>query len=370
MKIPFVDLKSNFDQIKKEYLIRVDQILNDTSFIDGYYNRSFEDKFASLHDSKFGVSLSSGTAGNHMALRALNIGVGDEVILPANTFIATAWGITLCGATPVFVDVDPETFNIDSKQVEEKITSNTKAIIAVHLYGLPAKMDALLRVGKKYGIPIIEDAAQAHLAEFDSQKVGSFGKLSSFSFYPSKNLGAFGEAGAITTNSEELTLKIRKIINQGSESKYVHSELGTNYRLSHLIAASLDLKIPYLQEWTEARIRIANRYQNNLKDISNINFQKVPSNCKAVYHLFVVQTQNRSDLQKHLNEKGISTGIHYPIPIHLQSIFNGKQGDCPIAEKLAQQTLSLPIYPNLTDSEVDYVCDRIRDFSMNKNIEV
>ncbi|MCJ8344921.1 DegT/DnrJ/EryC1/StrS family aminotransferase [bacterium] len=362
MEIAFVDLKSNFEEIKQEYLQRVDEILNSTSFVDGKYNRSFEEKFSKMHDCKHGITLSSGTAGNHLALQCLGLGPGDEVIVPVNTFIATAWGVTLCGAKPVFVDVDPDSFNITARSIEEKISSKTKAIVLVHLFGLPVEIDEILILAKKYEVTIVEDAAQAHLAEYRGKKVGSFGEIASFSFYPSKNLGAFGEAGAIVTNNDRLAQKVDRIKNQGSQSKYIHSEFGTNYRLSHLIAASLDLKLDYLEGWTNDRIKVAALYKKRLENLSFIKLQSSPSHSKHVYHLFVIQVQNRDLLQRYLKEKGIATAIHYPIPLHKQSIFEEQKGSFDVAENLANEILSLPMHPDLKDSEVHYICDCIIAF--------
>ncbi|PCJ19111.1 MAG: erythromycin biosynthesis sensory transduction protein eryC1 [Candidatus Cloacimonadota bacterium] len=370
MKIPFVDLKCDLKEIKLKYLQRVEEILDNTSFVEGKYNKKFEDRFSKLHDCTNCITLSSGTAGNHLALQSLGVGIGDEVILPVNTFIASAWGITLCGATPIFIDVKPDTFNINPNLIEEKITSKTKAIVVVHLFGLPAEMDKIKKIANKYDIAIVEDAAQAHLAEFKGKKVGSFGDVSSFSFYPSKNLGAFGEGGAITSNNSNLSNKIRRIKNQGSESKYIHSEFGNNYRMSHLIAASLDLRLDYLEKWTNSRINLAKLYSDRLINLKGLEIQKYSSDFKHVYHLFVIQIEKRDLLQDFLNKKGISTGIHYPIPLHLQVPFKNHlflSKHFSVANKLANRTLSLPMYPNLKVEEVTYICDCIEEF-LTKNL--
>jgi dTDP-4-amino-4,6-dideoxygalactose transaminase len=296
-------------------------------------------------------------------LWALGIGPGDEVILPVNTFIATAWGITLCGAVPVFVDCDAESYNIDPGKIEVKITTRTKAIIAVHLYGQSADMDAIKAIAEQYNLMLLEDAAQAHLAEYKGKLVGGLSDVASFSFYPAKNLGAYGESGAVTTNHDDIASRLRLIRNHGSESKYVHTMLGHNYRMEGLQGAILNAKLKYLVEWTDKRRSVAAKYHERLKDLTGIRLPNEMTYAKHVYHLFVVQCRDRDVLQVLLNKEGISTGLHYPIPLHFQPCFrhlHHKEGDFPVAEKLAAQCLSLPIFPEMTVEEIDYVTEKIR----------
>ncbi|CUT00788.1 DegT/DnrJ/EryC1/StrS family aminotransferase [Candidatus Chrysopegis kryptomonas] len=377
MKVPFLDLKAQYSQIKTEIQTIVNDVLESTSFILGKYVQEFEERFAQAHNVKHCVGLSSGTDGNHMALWALGIGPGDEVIIPANTFIATAWGATLCGAKPVFVDCHPESYNIDPEKVEKAITSKTKAIVAVHLYGQPADMDMLKEIANKYGLYLVEDAAQAHLAEYKGQKVGGLGVCASFSFYPGKNLGAYGEAGAVTTNDDELAEKFRMIRDHGSVKKYTHVLLGHNYRMEAIQGAVLMVKLKYLEKWTQERRRVASKYKELLSDLEAIKLPQEMPYAKHVYHLFVIQVNSRADkrqeirdkLQAFLNKNGIGTGLHYPIPLHLQPCFKElgyRKGDFPVAEQLSESGLSLPIYPELTDEQIEYVAEKIREFFKTK----
>jgi len=373
MHIPFLDLKAQYQKIKSEINTAISEVLESTSFILGEPVHEFESAFAKMHEVKHCIGLSSGTDGNHIALWALGIGSGDEVIVPANTFIATAWGATLCGAKPVFVDCHPESYNIDPEKVEQVITSKTKAIVAVHLYGQPADVDPLKEIAEKYNLYLIEDAAQAHLAEYKGKKVGGLGISASFSFYPGKNLGAYGEAGAVTTNDDELAEKFRMIRNQGSVKKYTHVLLGHNYRMESIQGAVLKVKLKYLAEWTEERRRVASKYKELLADLEEIKLPVEMSYAKHVYHLFVIQVNSKPDkrqeirdkLQKFLSENGIETGLHYPIPLHLQPCFKSlgyRKGDFPVAEQLAESGLSLPIYPELTNEQIEYISEKIREF--------
>ncbi len=373
MKVPFLDLKAQYQAIKTEIQNAINEVLESTSFILGKYVQEFESEFAKVHNVKHCIGLSSGTDGNHITLWALDVGPGDEVIIPANTFIATAWGATLCRAKPVFVDCHPESYNIDPEKVEKAITAKTKAIVAVHLYGQPADMDPLKEIADKYGLYLVEDAAQAHLAEYKGHKVGGLGVCASFSFYPGKNLGAYGEAGAVTTNDDELAEKFRMIRDHGSVKKYTHVLLGHNYRMEAIQGAILTVKLKYLEKWTQERRRIANKYRELLSDLEAIKLPKEMSYAKHVYHLFVIQVNSklekqreiRDKLQLFLNENGIGTGLHYPIPLHLQPCFKElgyKKGDFPVAEQLSESGISLPMYPELTDKQIEYVAEKIKEF--------
>ena len=384
MQVPFLDLKQQYQQIKNELQPKINDILENTAFILGKYVQEFEQKFAQAHEAKFCYCVSTGTAGNHMVLWALGIGYEDEVIIPANTFIATAWGATLCGAKPVFVDCHPESYNIDPAKIIDAITPKTKAIVAVHLYGQPADIDSIIHaltsnhfemietgvfVNSKTGqkIYLVEDCAQSHLSEYKGKKVGTLGIASSWSFYPGKNLGAYGEGGAVMTNNDDLAKKFKMIRDHGAEQKYIHQIYGHNYRMEAIQGAVLGVKMNYISNWTEDRRRAAKQYYVLLKDIDEIVLPKEMDYSKHVYHLFVVQIKNgrRDELQKYLNENGVSTGLHYPIPLHLQPCFEHlgyKKGDFPISENLAENGLSLPMFPELKNEQIEFVASKIKEY--------
>ena len=379
MNVPFLDLKAQYNSIKNEINPAIQNILDSSSFVLGKAVEDFEREFATLHNVKYCVALNTGTAGNHVALWALGIKPGDEVIIPANTFIATAWGATLCGAKPVFVDCEPEGYNIDPSKVEAAITKNTKAIVAVHLYGQPANMNALIEIANKHNLYLVEDAAQAHYAEYENKKVGNFGIITSFSFYPGKNLGAYGEGGAIITNDEQLARKAKMLRDHGSLEKYQHHVFGHNYRMEGLQGAVLGVKLKHLAHWTEKRREVARKYNEFLKGVEFIDLPAEKPNVKHVYHLYVVQILKgggektksvRDKLVLDLKEKGIATGLHYPIPLHLQKCFsylNYNYGDFPISETLSDACLSLPIYPEITDDQIEFVSTNILKFFKNNN---
>ena len=379
MNVPFLDLKAQYNSIKNEINPAIQNILDSSSFVLGKAVEDFEREFATLHNVKYCVALNTGTAGNHVALWALGIKPGDEVIIPANTFIATAWGATLCGAKPVFVDCEPEGYNIDPNKVEAAITKNTKAIVAVHLYGQPANMNALIEIANKHNLYLVEDAAQAHYAEYENKKVGNFGIITSFSFYPGKNLGAYGEGGAIITNDEQLARKAKMLRDHGSLEKYQHHVFGHNYRMEGLQGAVLGVKLKHLAHWTEKRREVARKYNEFLKGVEFIDLPAEKPNLKHVYHLYVVQILKgggektksvRDKLALDLKEKGIATGLHYPIPLHLQKCFsylNYNYGDFPISETLSDACLSLPIYPEITDDQIEFVSTNILKFFKYNN---
>ncbi len=394
MQVPFLDLKTQYQQIKSDIQPKINEIFENASFILGKYVKDFEEKFADAHNAKYCYGVSSGTDGNHMVLWALGIGQGDEVIVPANTFIATAWGATLCGAKPVFVDCHSESYNLDPEKIASAISPKTKAIVAVHLYGQPADMDGIKLaietsgfnenrtgefINQKTGqkIYLVEDCAQAHLSEYKGKKVGTFGIASSWSFYPGKNLGAYGEAGAVMTNDDELAKKFRMLRDHGGEEKYIHQIYGHNYRMEAIQGAVLSVKMNYIQEWTEGRRRAAKKYYELLKDVDEITLPKEMDYGKHVYHLFVIKiknmaesksSKNRNDLQKFLNANGIGTGLHYPLPLHLQPCFESlgyEKGAFPVTEDLADNCLSLPMYPELSDKQIEYVSSKIKEFFNN-----
>jgi dTDP-4-amino-4,6-dideoxygalactose transaminase len=374
MQIPFLDLKAQYSSIKEEVNKAIQNVLDNTAYVLGKPVSNFESAFANAHNAKYCSGVSSGTDGNHMVLWGLGVGPGDEVIIPANTFIATAWGATLCGATPVFVDCHPESYNIDPAKVEAAITKKTKAIVAVHLYGQPADMDPLMEIAKRHNIHLVEDCAQAHFAEYKNNKIGGLGIASSFSFYPGKNLGAYGEAGAVVTNDEQLARKFKMIRDHGAEQKYYHQVYGHNYRMEGIQGAVLGVKLKYLEGWTEGRRKVAAKYRELLADTEQIILPKEMEYSKHVYHLFVLQvkgengklkSEKRDGLQKYLGENGISTGLHYPVPLHLQPCFEHlsyKINNFPVSEELAQQELSLPMYPELKDDQIEYICSNIKIF--------
>lgn len=365
MNIPFLDLKAQYHSIKTEVDAAIHNVLDNTAYILGKPVAEFEQSFASAHDVKHCLGLSSGTDGNHLALWALDVTFGDEVIMPANTFIATAWGATLCGATPVFVDCEPDSYNIDPDKIEAAITPKTKAIVAVHLYGQPADMDRLEAIAKKHNLYLLEDCAQSHLAEYKGKKVGGIGKAASWSFYPGKNLGAYGEAGAATTNDEELGIRFKMYREHGSLKKYHHETMGHNYRMEGIQGAVLGVKMKYIAEWTENRRQVARWYNELLSGVEEIVLPKEMPYAKHVYHLFVIQTPKRDELSKFLNDNGVATGLHYPIPLHLQKTFSKlgyKEGDFPVSEKLGNQCLSLPMFPEMTKEQAEYTAAKVKEF--------
>ena len=374
MKVPFLDLKAQYNSIKEEVLPEIHNVLDNTAYVLGKPVFEFEKRFAEEHNANFCVALSSGTDGNHVALWALGIGPDDEVIIPANTFIATAWGATLNGATPVFVDCHPESYNLDPSKVESAITSKTKAIVAVHLYGQPADMDPLKEIATKYNLYLLEDAAQSHFAEYKGKRIGALSDIASYSFYPGKNLGAYGEGGAITTNNEELASKAKMIRDHGGKEKYNHEIFGHNYRMEGIQGAVLGVKLNHLNKWTEGRRKVAEKYRKLLSDIDGLLLPKEMDYAKHVYHLFVIQVKgkdgedrsaNRNKLQKFLGDNEIATGLHYPLPLHQQKCFSHlgyKYGDFPNTEALAEQGLSLPMFPELTDEQLNYISDKIHEF--------
>jgi dTDP-4-amino-4,6-dideoxygalactose transaminase len=368
MKVPFLDLKIQYQAIKNEIDPAIQNILDNTAFVLGKAVNDFETAFAAAHGVKYCYGVSSGTDGNHVALWALGIGPGDEVIIPANTFIATSWGATLCGAKPVFADCHNESYNIDPDKVEAAITPNTKAIVAVHLYGQPADLDKLKAIADKHNIFLVEDCAQAHFSEYKGRKVGGCGVTSSFSFYPGKNLGAYGEAGAVVTNDENLALKMKMLRDHGAVHKYYHEVFGHNYRMEGFQGAALGVKLKHLEEWTNGRRRAAAKYKELLNGREDIILPREMDYARHVYHLFVIQladNSTRDALAKYLNDNEISTGLHYPVPLHLQPCFANlgyKKGDFPVTEKLAHCGLSLPMYAELTDEMIEFVCDKITGF--------
>jgi len=363
MNVPFLDLKAQYRSIKDEISPAIQHVIESASFVLGKAVTDFESEFKRAHDVRFCFGVSSGTDGNHMALWALGVGHGDEVILPANTFIATAWGATLCGATPVFADCSPESYTIDPAGVEAKITPRTKAIVAVHLYGQSADMDPLLAIARRHNLFLVEDCAQSHIAEYRGKRVGGLADASSFSFYPGKNLGAYGEGGAVATNDEALARKFKMMRDHGAEHKYDHEIPGHNYRMEGIQGAVLGVKLKHLDAWTESRRRHAKLYGELLQGVPSLVTPREMPYARHVYHLYVIRTPDRDRMQKHLESRGIGTGLHYPVPLHLQKVFvdlGYRRGDFPVTEQLADECLSLPMYPEMDDAQIEYVCNAVR----------
>jgi dTDP-4-amino-4,6-dideoxygalactose transaminase len=363
-KIPCLDLKGQHEQVKAEIFLAFEKVYEKTAFSGGPFVEEFENSFAEYCETSYAVGVSNGTAALHLAMLALGIGEGDEVIVPANTFIATVWGISYVKATPIFVDCDPDTWEIDSSKIEEKISPRTKAIAGVHLYGQPFDVDAVLAICKKHNLFLLEDAAQAQGARYKGKPVGGFGEMACFSFYPGKNLGACGEAGGITTNHEKYVNHLHSLRNHGSKIRYYHDEVGYNYRMGGLEGASLRVKLKYLEGWNNRRRAIANRY---LTEINNpkIKMQHQPEWADSIFHLFVITTEDKAAFEKHLEQNNIVPAYHYPVPCHLQKAYRHlgyKEGDFPNAEYLASSCISLPMYAELTDYQVECIIKVANDF--------
>lgn len=348
--IPFVDLKAQYLSIKEEINSSVLKVLESSQFILGSEVASFEEEFAQYCNADYGIALNTGTSALHLALLAAGIGPGDEVITTPFTFIATVAAIVYTGATPVFVDIDPVSYTIDVTKIEQAITTKTKAILPVHLYGQPADMNPIVEIARRYGLTVIEDAAQAHRAEYKGQRVGSIGDIGCFSFYPGKNLGAYGEGGAVVTNNPEYARTIQMLRDWGQESRYRHILKGYNYRMDGIQGAILRVKLRYLDQWTEARRTHAAQYDKLLAG-SGVKTPTVMPYSHHVYHIYAVRSPQRDALQQSLQEQEIQTGIHYPIPVHLQPAYADlgyKPGDFPHSEAASREVLSLPMFAELT----------------------
>ncbi len=362
MKVPFVDLKAQYLSLKTEFDAAVAGVMSETAFIGGKYATAFENEFAAYIGVNHCVACANGTDAIEIALQAIGVERGDEVILPANTFMATAEGVSNIGAKPVFVDIEPNYYSIDPAKIEEKITQRTKAIIAVHLYGLPAQMDAIMQVARKHDLKVLEDTAQAHGATYKGQKTGTFGDVATFSFYPSKNLGAFGDAGGIVTNNKEVADRARLIANHGQAAKNHHSIIGRNSRMDGIQAAVLSVKLPHLEGWLEARRSNAEIYDRLLGD-SGLTIPTAPEHSRHTYHLYVVQVDDRDSVQAKLGEAGIETGTHYPIALPFMEAYahlGHQPSDFPVAHSQMGRILSLPMYGELTEEQIEYVCESLK----------
>lgn len=364
MNIPFVSFEPMHKELESKVIDKFKEVYQKNWFIQGEEVMKFEAEFAEFCDSKYCIGCGNGLDALYLILRGYDIGEGDEVIVPSNTYIATALAVSYVGAKLIFIEPNLFTYSINPKLIEKAITKKTKAIMAVHLYGQSADMDEINSIAKKYDLKVIEDSAQAHGALYKGKKVGSLGNASGFSFYPGKNLGALGDAGAVVTNDKELADKIRAIANYGSDKKYHHIYKGTNSRLDELQAAFLRLKLENLNKWNEERRRIAQKYIDGINNSKIIKPEEVEY-AKHVWHLFVIRTEKRNELQNYLNSQGIGTTIHYPIPMHLQEAYSdlkNKKGDFPIAEQIADEVLSLPMWYGMKDEEINYVIDKINEY--------
>ena len=364
MNIPFVDLKSQYNSIKEEMDAAINAVISRTAFIGGPFLADFEKEFAHFCGTKYCVGVGNGTDALFIALKALGIGAGDEVITAANSFIATSEAITSTGAKVVFVDCEPNNYTIDVSKIEEKISDKTKAIIPVHLYGQAADMDGIYDLAKKYDLAVVEDAAQAHGATYKGRKVGTLGDVACFSFYPGKNLGAYGDGGAIVTNNKILEKRCRMLANHGRLEKYSHDIEGYNSRLDGLQAAILSVKLRHLADWNKGRNRVADYYLEHIKAEQVVLPRKMDGN-GHVYHLFIVQVENREAFMDALKKEGISTGIHYPIPLPSQraySYLGHEAGDFPVAERLAERIVSLPMFPELREDQLEKIVSVIHGF--------
>ncbi len=370
MKVPFVSLVPMHDEIRMHLNTAYNNVVERSDFIQGEECRKFEEEFAAYCNVKYCIGVANGLDALYLILKAFEIKGGDEVIIPSNTYIATALAVSFTGAKPVFVEPEIETFNIDTKKIEEKINKNTKAIIAVHLQGRAADMDAINHIARKYELKVIEDAAQAHGTRYKGKKTGSLADAAGFSFYPGKNLGALGDAGCVTTNDKQLAEKVRALGNYGCDYKYHHIYQGTNSRLDEMQAAFLRVKLPYLDKWNAARRKIALRY---LSEINNPLIKLplfVDDDFDHIYHVFVIRSDKRDELEQYLQENGIGTVKHYPIPMHLQKAYeelNIAQGRLPVSEAISNTVLSIPMYYGMLDKEIDYVIDKINNFHKSRS---
>ena len=352
--IPFLDLRAQYRQIKPEIDAAVARVIDGTQFVLGPEVAAFEERFADYCGVTHCAALNSGTSALHLALLAAGIGRGDEVITVSMTFVATTSAILYCGARPVFVDVEPDKWTMDPALIEAAITSRTKAILPVHLHGLMADMDPIVDIARRHGLVVIEDAAQAHGAEYKGRRAGSIGDVGCFSFYPGKNLGAYGEGGAAVSNHSGISHRIKLLRDWGQETKYNHVITGYNYRMDGIQGAVLNVKMDHIEAWTEARRAVASHYDRLLAN-SCYRRPAQPSHCRHVYHVYAIELARREEMQKALQVAGIGTGIHYPVPVHLQKAYKDlgyRPGDFPVTEELANKLLSLPIYPELRPEQV------------------
>ena len=368
MPVPFLDLKAHHDPIKDEVMKAIGEVVDNNAFAGGPYVASFEEAFAEYCQVDHAIGVGSGTESLWLALLAEGTAPGEEVITAPSTFIATAEAISLAGATPVFVDIDETTYNLDPNQLEAAITPRTKAIIPVHLFGQMAEMDPILEIAAQHELFVMEDSAQAISAEYKGRLAGSIGNCASFSFYPGKNLGAFGEAGAITTNDEVLANKIRVLRDHGQTKKYHHSKIGWNGRMDGIQGAVLEIKLKYIDKATEGRRKNAQLYREQLENYDRVILPQANERCKHVYHIYSIRVENRDSVLQQMSESGIACGIHYPVPLHLQDAYKPlgyTKGSFPIAERCTSEFLSLPMFPELTSTQVTQVAETLKTITQN-----
>ncbi len=365
MKIPFLSFEFVNKQIKAEILSSFESFFDSAWYVLGNRVKSFEKEYASFNQVNYCVGVSNGLDALHIALKTLGIGAGDEVIVPSNTYIATALAVSYVDATPVFVEPDVYTYNINPAKIEAAVTGRTKAVMPVHLYGQSCEMEEIMMIAQKHNLFVIEDNAQSQGASYKGKFTGSWGNINGTSFYPGKNLGALGDAGAITSSDEALAKKAAVLRNYGSDKKYFNDTIGFNMRLDECQAGFLSVKLKYLKAWTAQRQQIAQWYQDALKKTGDLILPAIAQHATHVYHLYVVRTKNRDELQKYLEENGIGTLIHYPIPPHLQKAYQHlglKKGDFPIAEEIADTCLSLPLWPGMSEANILYIAEKINSF--------
>ena len=361
--VPYLDLQAQYRVLRGEVLSALEGVCASAKFAQGPATSEFEEKFAAYCGVDHCVSVNSGTSALHVALRCLDIGPGDEVVTVSMTFIATAWAISYVGAKPVFVDIEPVRRALDPEKLEAAITPRTKVIIPVHLYGMPADMDRINAIAERHGLPVIEDAAQAHGARYRGKRVGQFGKIACFSFYPGKNLGAYGEGGALVTNDESMAQRARSLRDHAQNQKYFHDEIGYNYRMDSFQGAVLSIKLKHLDAWNAARIERARYYTELLKG-SSYKLPAEVSDSECIWHCYVIETPERDRIRSALEDLGIQTAVHYPLPVHLQKAYADlgyKAGDLPVTEALCEQCLSLPIYPELSEEKIARVASVLLD---------
>jgi len=369
-KISYLDLQAQYNNIRSEVLAALDDICESARFAQGPVTAEFEKAFAAYCGVKHCVSVNSGTSALHLAMRCLDVSPGDEVITVPMTFIATTWAISYTGARPVFIDIDPDRRTMDPTKLEAAISRRTKAILPVHLYGQPADMEPILRIADRHGIPVVEDAAQAHGALYQERRVGQFGAMACFSFYPGKNLGAYGEGGALVTNNDEYAARARTLRDHGQSQRYYHDEIAYNYRMDSFQAAVLNIKLARLEDWNAARSRQARGYSELLSGLP----VKLPTHYRdseSVWHCYVIECDQRDEMRSHLMEMGIETGIHYPIPVHLQRAYASlghRPGDFPISEEFSHRCLSLPIYPELTEEQIRIVAQVVEGAVVRQSV--
>jgi len=365
VRVPFVDLKAQYASVKSDIDTAIATVIAETAFVGGMHVRKFEEEFAEFCRASYCIGVGNGTDALHLSLKALGIGAGDEVLVPANSFIASSEAVTLSGAKPVFVDCHPDYYTMDVEKAAESITDRTRAIMPVHLYGLPVALDEIALLAEKHRLKLVHDCAQAHAAQYKDKPLSAYPGVFCYSFYPGKNLGAYGDAGAVVLNDEELATRIRMIANHGRLTKYDHEIEGTNSRLDGLQAAILSAKLPHLETWTESRRAVAKRYTENLGSLAEVVPPKSPEMSRHVYHLYVIRVPDRGRLQEYLRERGIATGVHYPVALPNLSAYRS-QGhnteDYPVAGRYQDEIMSLPMYPEMTREMSDHVTAAISDF--------